>query len=199
MDISSNPGVPSLAEGLGSPPLHSTSSTPEEINLPTPSDPSLGLRRSSRLRNMSDKPLPQLSAIAEEFIPPVHVPVSFCPPIELTFNSVMASHNPERDDWLLAMKDEMASIEGHGTWILTKPVPGKKVMSGRWIFTRKMGTSGQVEWYKARFVVKGFMQRPGLEFQEVYAPVTSKDTLRFMIAALVSRKMFVRQLDIKTS
>ena len=27
MDISSNPGVPSLAEGLGSPPLHSTSST----------------------------------------------------------------------------------------------------------------------------------------------------------------------------
>ena len=62
-----------------------------------------------------------------------------------------------------------------------------------------MGTSGQVEWYKARFVVKGFMQRPGLEFQEVYAPVTSKDTLRFMIAALVSRKMFVRQLDIKTS
>ena len=67
----------------------------------------------------------------------------------------MASHNPERDDWLLAMKDEMASIEGHGTWILTKPVPGKKVMSGRWIFTRKMGTSGQVEWYKARFVVKG--------------------------------------------
>ena len=133
MDISSNPGVPSLAEGLGSPPLHSTSSTPEEINLPTPSDPSLGLRRSSRLRNMSDKPLPQLSAIAEEFITPVRVHVSLCSPIKLTFNSVMASHNPERDDWLLAMKDEMASIEGHGTWLLTKPVPGKKVLSGRWI------------------------------------------------------------------
>ena len=65
--------------------------------MPTPSDPSLGLRRSSRLRNMSDKPLPQLSAIAEEFIPPVHVPVSFCPPIELT--STLS--------WLLITQKEM--------------------------------------------------------------------------------------------
>ena len=43
------------------------------------------------------------------------------------------------------------------------------------------------------------MQRPGLDFHDVYAPVSSKAGLRVLLAAITHRKMFVRQLDIKTA
>ena len=43
------------------------------------------------------------------------------------------------------------------------------------------------------------MQRPGLEFTEVFAPVTSKATLRMLLATVVKQKKFLRQLDVKTA
>jgi Reverse transcriptase (RNA-dependent DNA polymerase) len=75
----------------------------------------------------------------------------------------------------------------------------RHVLPVRWLFTKKMNALGQVERYKARFVVKGFKQRPGIEYNDVYAPVTSKTTLRVLLAIFVTKKMFVRQLDIKTA
>jgi hypothetical protein len=96
------------------------------------------------------------------------------------------------------MKDEMASLHAHGTWALT-PLPHKqKILSGRWLFVRKVGVDGSIR-FKARFVVRGFLQRPGLDFHDVYAPVSSKAGLRVLLAAITHRKMFVRQLDIKTA
>ena len=43
------------------------------------------------------------------------------------------------------------------------------------------------------------MQRPGIDFTDVYAPVSSKAGLRVLLSANPHRKMFVRQLDIKTA
>ena len=80
----------------------------------------------------------------------------------------MDPSNPERDQWMLAMKDEIESLRAHGTWLLTSVPPRQRVLSGRWLFVKKMGTTGLVERYKARFVVKGFLQRPGVDFSEVY-------------------------------
>jgi hypothetical protein len=117
---------------------------------------------------------------------------------DLSHASAMAEDNPDREHWLLAMKDEVSSLEAHGTWMLT-PFARQNVLPVRWLFTKKMSPAGQVERYKARFVVKGFKQRPGLEYTDVYAPVTSKTTLRVLLAAVVSRKMYIRQLDIKTA
>jgi hypothetical protein len=67
------------------------------------------------------------------------------------------------------------------------------------LLNTKYNAARRVEIYKARLVVKGFMQRPGFEFNEVFAPVTSKATSRVLLAVVVTKKMFVRQLDIKTA
>ena len=145
------------------------------------------------------------------FVPPLSVfppsaPSSGAPvsqfistPCNLTYKVAVALDNPDREHWLVAMKDEMSSLTAHGTWLLTHPVPSKKVLTARWIFTKKLSPTGKVERYKARFVAKGFMQRPGLEFSDVFAPVTSKATLRVLLATVVHRKMFCRQLDIQTA
>ena len=67
--------------------------------------------------------------------------------------------NPERDQWMLAMKDEIESLCAHGPGVLTSVPPRQRIPSGRWLFVKKMGLTGLVELYKARFVVKGFLQR----------------------------------------
>jgi len=43
------------------------------------------------------------------------------------------------------------------------------------------------------------LQRHGIDFPEVYAPVSSKAGLRILLSAITHRKMFVWQLDIKTA
>ena len=75
-------------------------------------------------------------------------------PTELSYKAAMDPSNPERDQWLVAMKDEMESLRAHGTWVFTSVPSRQSVLSGRWLFVKKMGATGLVERYKARFVVK---------------------------------------------
>eukprot|EP00798_Chlamydomonas_sp_ICE-L_P003973 gene3973-biopygen21691 len=87
---------------------------------------------------------------------------------DLTYETATAADNPDRDAWIIACKDEMASIAAHGTWILTPASRVKrKILPNMWIFTIKNGLDGQPERHKARVVIKGFHQRPGLEFDAV--------------------------------
>jgi hypothetical protein len=47
----------------------------------------------------------------------------------------------------------------------------------RWVLRIKRDANGQVERYKARLVAKGLAQKPGLDFDELYAPVHKHATL----------------------
>ena len=111
----------------------------------------------------------------------------------------MAQTNPDRDSWLLAMRDEMESLHAHGTWQLVECPEGVYPIGSRWCFSLKLGDMGQVVRHKARVVAKGFTQREGLDYDLTFAPVTSKSTLRILLAGMVHNKMFARQLDIKTA
>ena len=44
----------------------------------------------------------------------------------LSYKAATALDNPEREHWLIAMKDEVSSLTAHGTWLLCPPVPYKK-------------------------------------------------------------------------
>ena len=49
---------------------------------------------------------------------------------------------------------------------------GKKVVCCKWVFKRKEGILGVEEaWYKARLVVKGYSQIPGIDFTNVFSQV----------------------------
>jgi hypothetical protein len=110
-----------------------------------------------------------------------------------------ACSQPDADQWLDAMKEELASLHSCGTWRLAEVPPGTPTLPVRWIFKVKRDPNGQVERYKARLVVKGFAQRPGLDFDELYAPVHKHATLRAMLAQTASKDLELRQLDVKTA
>jgi len=87
--------------------------------------------------------------------------------------------------WLEAMRLEFNSLTDMGTWELVQLPPGRKVIETKWVFDLKLGGKGEILRHKARIVAKGFSQIFGIDFYEVFAPVSRYATVRFIISVSV--------------
>jgi len=99
--------------------------------------------------------------------------------------------------WLSAIQREYHSLIENRTWDLVprSQVPeGHRVIKGKWVFDIK--GDGR---YKARWVVKGFTQRPGFDYDETYAAVTRSSSWRMLLAMAASKGLKIRQADISTA
>jgi hypothetical protein len=96
------------------------------------------------------------------------------------------------------MDEEFASLLENGTWELEKLPNGFKALPMKWVYKVKRDANGNIERYKARLVAKGYLQKQGIDFGEVYAPV-SKHTTRALLAVVAARDMELHQLDVKTA
>lgn len=115
----------------------------------------------------------------------------------LTYEEAMAA--PDCEQWKQAMDEEMASLLSNDTWTLEKLPRGVKPLSAKWVFKVKLDSNGNIERYKARLVVKGFMQREGVDFNDTYAPVSKHTSLRTLLSLVASEDLELRQLDVKTA
>jgi hypothetical protein len=106
----------------------------------------------------------------------------------------------EQDErWSAAMRAELASIEENNTWSLTELPAGKKPIGLKWVFKLKRNADGNVLKHKAHLVAKGYVQRPGIDFDEVFAPVARLDSVRLLLAVAMQRRWEVHHMDVKTT
>ncbi|KAJ9520578.1 hypothetical protein QJQ45_007436 [Haematococcus lacustris] len=112
-----------------------------------------------------------------------------------------AMSRPDAEEWGRAMDAEMASQHANQTWVLVSRQPGMSVLPGRWVLKVKRGSEGSIVKYKARWVVKGFRQRDGVDYFEdaVFAPVVMHTTQRLIFALAVQRGWGLWQIDFKTA
>ena len=109
-------------------------------------------------------------------------------PIELDENNedpityMDAMQRSDSDSWLGAMKSEMESMEINNVWTLVDPPEGVKPIGCKWIFKRKRDTDEKVETYKAHLVAKGYRQRYGIDYDEIFSPVVMLKSIRIMLA-----------------
>ncbi|KAL0361579.1 UNVERIFIED_CONTAM: Retrovirus-related Pol polyprotein from transposon TNT 1-94 [Sesamum radiatum] len=100
--------------------------------------------------------------------------------------------------WKEAINDEMNSIMGNNTWVLADLLPGCKP-GCKWIFKKKMKVDGTIEKFKARLVIQGFRQRPGIDYFDTYAPVARISTIRLLIALASIHNLVIHQMNVKTT
>jgi hypothetical protein len=85
------------------------------------------------------------------------------------------------------------------TWDLVPRPPGANVVTGKWIWTHKRRADGTLERYKARWVLRGFTQRPGVDYDETFSPVVKPATVRTVLSLALARSWPVHQLDVKNA
>jgi hypothetical protein len=73
--------------------------------------------------------------------------------------------------WRAAMIEEMNSINDNKTWTLQDLPKGQRAIGLKWVFKLKRNKDGAVVKHKAHLVVKGFVQKQGIDYEEVFTPV----------------------------
>jgi hypothetical protein len=101
--------------------------------------------------------------------------------------------------WRKAMLEEMRSIEENGTWYLSELPPGRRAIGLKWVFKVKHDEQGRIVKHKARLVMKGYAQRRGLDYDEVFAPVARLDSIRLLIALAAHQSWSIHHLDVKSA
>ena len=73
------------------------------------------------------------------------------------------------------------------------------MVSSKWIYKTKHSANGSVEKYKARFVVHGFSQEEGIDYEETFAPLERYTSIRAILVIAAVMKWKVHQMDVKTT
>eukprot|EP00963_Diacronema_lutheri_P010374 scaffold1042_cov345-Pavlova_lutheri.AAC.3 len=110
-----------------------------------------------------------------------------------------AMRRSDADLWKEAIHEELTSLVANETWTLTELPPARKALTTTWVFKVKRDVGGDVERYKARLCVRGFEQREGLDYQEVFAPTSGKVTERVYLTHAALKDYEIRQVDIKNA
>ena len=76
--------------------------------------------------------------------------------------------------------------------------PDCKPLEYKWIFKRKLNANGSIDKYKAMLVVKGYKQKEGFNYFDIYSPVTRITSIRMLIAIAALYNLEIHQMDVKT-
>ena len=131
------------------------------------------------------KPVTRLNLVA------VHSSVSAIP---TNYRSALADPH-----WRAAMTDEYKALLDNNTWRLVPRPSGANIVTGKWIFKHKFHSDGTLARHKARWVVRGYSQRHGIDYEETFSPVVKPATIRVVLSIAASRSWPIHQLDVKNA
>ncbi|RAL66948.1 hypothetical protein DID88_007730 [Monilinia fructigena] len=155
-----------------------------------------------RLRKIfSDQVVQHVVALQAASVHPEASPIS-------NLNSIL-EESVELDDamqgdaqaWMEAIRNELQSLKDNGTFeIMSGAVPaGKKLLSSRYVLRNKLDRFGGLARRKARLVIKGYLQRYGIDFQETFAGVARYSTLRTLLAKAAAEDLEIDNMDVETA
>ena len=107
--------------------------------------------------------------------------------------------HPDANLWQAAMASELKTFEEIGLYQEVEAPPDRKIIDSKWVFKIKRSPNGEIDKYKACLVAKGYMQVEGLDYTDMFAPVTKFMTIRSLLALAAQHDFEVHQIDVKAA
>ena len=80
------------------------------------------------------------------------------------------------------MTEEYHSILKNDVWDIVTKLDRNSVVTFIWLFKIKHVANGSVDKFKSKFVVRGFSQKEGIDYEETFSPVSKYTTIRSIIS-----------------
>jgi len=114
-----------------------------------------------------------------------------------TFQEAVSGTNASL--WMTAMQEKVEALHKNKIWSLVELPKGRKAIGCKWVYKIKCDSNDQVERYRAKLVVKGYAQKEGIDFSEIFSPVARLTTIRVVLALCAAFDLHLEQLDVKTA
>jgi hypothetical protein len=117
-----------------------------------------------------------------------------------TYRAAMT--DPAASKWEAGMDKEIQSCQKLGVWqeVARKDLPpGSNVLPVKWVYKIKTNESGIVTEYKARLTPKGFRQKEGVDYFEVFARTGMYKSMRCGLSLAAKWDHELDQLDVPTA
>jgi hypothetical protein len=101
--------------------------------------------------------------------------------------------------WEQSMEEEVNSLKENNTWTLVNRPNDRAVLTGKWVYKHKRGPNGEILRYKSRWVVRGFEQREGLDYNDTFATVVKPMSYKLLFAIAAANDLEIEQMDVKTA
>jgi hypothetical protein len=96
--------------------------------------------------------------------------------------SCEAMRSPHSSKWREVMEDEMRSMNANQVWKLEEIPKGAKKVGCKWVYKIKRDSKGNIDRFKTRLVTKDFTQKEGIDYNEIFSPVSSTNFFRIIMA-----------------
>lgn len=110
-----------------------------------------------------------------------------------------AVDSKQAGQWIAAMKAEFDGCVEQQVWdvVPRSSLPaGTNVIPVKWVFKIKTDENGKITKFKARITPKGFKQKFGVDFFEIFANTGKYKSLRVMLGIAARQDLELRQLDV---
>ncbi|GKA09881.1 retrovirus-related pol polyprotein from transposon TNT 1-94 [Tanacetum coccineum] len=84
-------------------------------------------------------------------------------------------------------------------WTLVELPNGKRAIGTKWVFRNKKDERGIVIKNKERLVAQGYTQEEGIDYDEVFSPVSRIKAIRLFLAYALFKDIVVYQMDVKNA
>ena len=100
------------------------------------------------------------------------------------------------------MREELDSLHENKTWTFIpkhKIESGHRPLGGKWVYKVKRDVEGKVSRFKARWVIKGYLQQYGFDFDQTYPSVVKPMAFKTLFALAAFFDLDIDQMDVKTA
>ncbi|GKA65335.1 putative ribonuclease H-like domain-containing protein, partial [Tanacetum coccineum] len=108
----------------------------------------------------------------------------------------VTEHDPS---WIEAMQEELLQFKLQQVWTLVVLPYDKRAIGTKWVYRNKKDERGIVIRNKARLVAQGYAKEKGIDYDEVFAPVSRIEAIRLFLAYASYKDFVVYQMDVQSA